>query len=148
MLQAGTGLDVQLSMAGVEDAPVPGLQNESNSVDNTMEPVLDALIQFSDCWSEEAGDGVRASDAKEEDTKEPNTPLLDEELPDVVEMPYDDAPQVDPAFEVELELHAPSSMPSTPRKSDEPAKISKKLMKRQNKHEHRNRKERSPLTNQ
>ena len=95
---------------------------------------------------EEAGDGARASDAREEETKEPGTPLLDDEqLPDVVEMPHDDAPQVDPAFEVELELYASSSMPSTPPKSDEPANISKKLKKRQSKHEHKNRKERSPL---
>ena len=105
---------------------------------------MDAPVESSDCVSEEAGDGARASGAREEDTKEPGTPLLDEEqLPDVAEMLHDDAPQVDPAFEVELELYAPSSMPSTPRKSDEPAKVGKKLTKRQNKH--KNRKERSPL---
>ena len=84
MLQAGTGLDVQLSMAGVEDVPVPVLQNDSSFVDNTMEPVLDALVELSDYLGEEAGDGVRASGAREEDTKEPSTPLLDEELPDVL----------------------------------------------------------------
>ena len=67
-------------------------------------------------------------------------PLLDEELPDVVEVPHDDALHVDPAFEVELELHGPSSI-HRPRKSDETAKSSKKLMKRQNKHVHRDRKE-------
>ena len=40
-------------------------QNESSSVDNTMEPVVDALVEFSDSLSEEAGDGVRAGGARE-----------------------------------------------------------------------------------
>ena len=50
-LQAGTGLDVQLSMEGVEDAPVILSQNENSYVDNTMKPVVDALVEFSDCFT-------------------------------------------------------------------------------------------------
>ena len=71
-LQAGTGLDVQLSMEGVEDAPVILSQNESSSVDNTMAPVVDAVVEFSDCLSEKAG--VRASGTREEEPRRP--PLL------------------------------------------------------------------------